>query len=184
MRNQIKLLIYSLLKRVAKHTIMTNENNVLAPVSVYNIRVTDIQGREATMDVFRGKKILIVNTASECGYTPQYESLQQLHQNYGDKIAVLGFPCNDFGAQEPADELTIKAFCQSKYHITFPLFSKIHVIGEKQHPLYTWLSDPGMNGWNSQTPTWNFCKYLLDEEGRLLHFFGASVDPLDKMITG
>jgi len=163
---------------------MDNTHNIPPVQDIYAIPVTSIQGEEMTLEKFKGKKILIVNTASECGYTPQYESLQKLHELHGNKIAVLGFPCNDFGAQEPDDEKSISSFCKSNYGVTFPMFSKIHVVGKEKHPLYAWLSDPAKNGWNSQKPTRNFCKYLVDEEGKLLHFFNAAVDPLDKLITG
>jgi glutathione peroxidase len=163
---------------------MDNTHNIPPAQDIYAIPVTSIQGEEMTLEKYKGKKILLVNTASECGYTPQYESLQKLHELHGKEIAVLGFPCNDFGAQEPDDEKAISSFCESNYGVTFPLFSKIHVVGKEKHPLYAWLSDPAKNGWNSQKPTWNFCKYLVDEEGKLLHFFNAAVDPLDKLITG
>lgn len=177
-------MFYPILKKMVKVSSAKNDLSISPVVSIYSIPVTDIQGRTDTLEAFRGKKMLIVNTASECGYTPQYEALQSLHQRFGDKIAVLAFPCNDFGGQEPAEEITIHAFCQARYGVTFPLFSKIHVVGIGQHPLYAWLSDAGKNGWNSEVPTWNFCKYLIDEEGKLLYFFNASFDPLDKLITG
>lgn len=152
--------------------------------SVYSIPLQDIQGRNVTLSSFKGKKMLIVNTASVCGYTPQYAQLEALHRQYGEKIAVLAFPSNDFGNQEPGDDLTIKNFCQTNYGVTFPLFSKIHVIGPGRHPLYEWLCNPALNGWNSKKPDWNFCKYLLDENGKLMHFFNAATDPLDPLITG
>lgn len=155
-----------------------------APTSIFEIPLKDIQGRDVTLSGFRGKRILIVNTASECGYTPQYEALQKLHESYGDRVAVLGFPSNDFGGQEPGSEQEIKNFCQTRFHVTFPLFSKVVTNGAGIHPLYTWLTDPVLNGWNAERPSWNFCKYLVDEEGNLLHFFSSAVDPLDDRITG
>lgn len=160
---------------------MTHKKSI---ASIYDIPLKDIQGREVTLSGFRGKKMLIVNTASECGYTPQYEALQKLHEQYGDRIAVLGFPCNDFGGQEPGSEQEIKSFCQSRFHISFPLFTKVEVKGAGIHPLYAWLTDPSLNGWNSDRPSWNFCKYLVDEQGDLLHFFSSAVDPMDIRITG
>ncbi|MBK7887541.1 MAG: glutathione peroxidase [Bacteroidetes bacterium] len=180
----MRSLFYQVLRRVVSNKRMDNTHNIPPAQDIYAIPVMSIQGEEMTLEKFKGKKILIVNTASECGYTPQYESLQKLHELHGKKIAVLGFPCNDFGAQEPDDEKAISSFCELNYGVTFPLFSKIHVVGKEKHPLYAWLSDPAKNGWNSQKPTWNFCKYLVDEEGKLLHFFNAAVDPLDKLITG
>lgn len=152
--------------------------------SIYDIALVDIQGRPVTLSAFKGKKMLIVNTASKCGYTGQYARLEELHRQRGQSLAVLGFPCNDFGAQEPGSEMEIKSFCQTNYGVTFPLFGKLHVTGKEKHPLYKWLSDPAQNGWNAQEPTWNFCKYLLDEQGKLLRFMSPDIDPLDESITG
>ena len=151
---------------------------------VYDIPLTDIQGKPTLLTAYQGKRLLIVNTASECGYTPQYAQLEELHRNLGHRIVVLGFPCNDFGAQEPGTEDEIKSFCEARYGVSFPLFAKLHVTGAEKHPLYQWLTDPGKNGWNNQEPTWNFCKYVIDEYGKLLHFLSANVDPFDTRITG
>jgi glutathione peroxidase len=153
-------------------------------MSIYDIKVKNIDGKETDLSAYRGKKMLIVNTASECGYTKQYKHMQELHLSHGDKIEILAFPSNDFGGQEPGSEVEIKNFCEKNYHITFPLFAKIHIVGERKHPLYQWLSDASKNGWNEREPTWNFCKYLVDEEGKLLNFFSASVDPSDHRIIG
>lgn len=152
--------------------------------SVYDIQVEDIHGNSMNLSQFKGRKMLIVNTASECGFTPQYKQLQELFDKYGDKIVVLAFPSNDFGAQEPADNQTINEFCQVRFGVSFPLFAKISVKGPAKHPLYAWLSDASQNGWNNQEPAWNFCKYFVDEDGHLLNYFNSSVDPLDKQITG
>jgi glutathione peroxidase len=152
--------------------------------SIYDIKVVDIDGHETDLSVYRGKFMLIVNVASECGYTPQYSDLQLLSEEYGDKLAVLGFPSNDFGEQEPAAEKEIKFFCTENYHITFPMFSKIHVAGLNKHPVYKWLSEARQNGWNNEEPSWNFCKYLVDDKGRLLSFFSKTVNPYDREITG
>lgn len=152
--------------------------------SIYDISVTDIQGREIPLSLYKGRKLLIVNTASECGYTPQYAQLQELHEKMGAQIAVLGFPSNNFGGQEPGTESQIMSFCQKNYGVTFPLFAKVKAKGKDKHPLYEWLSNPEMNGWNSQEPAWNFCKYLIDENGKLLHFFKSAVSPFDQRITG
>jgi glutathione peroxidase len=176
--------VYALLKRFASKSALSNLKKVEPMKSVFDIPLVDIQGRTVNLNAFKGKKILIVNTASECGYTPQYAQLEELHQQFGHAIAVLGFPCNDFGGQEPGSELEIKTFCQARYGVTFPLFSKLHVTGVEKHPLYSWLTDPALNGWNSQEPTWNFCKYVIDEDGKLLHFLNANIDPLDERITG
>ena len=151
--------------------------------SFYALSADDISGEAISMNTFKDKKILVVNVASQCGYTPQYEGLQNLYETYGDKLVVLGFPSNDFMWQEPGNNTEIKTFCQRTYGVTFPMFAKIHVKGRKQHPLYTWLSDSTMNGWNHEKPSWNFNKYLLDEKGKLLERFGSSIEPLDTLIT-
>ena len=151
--------------------------------SFYALSADNINGESISMNTFKDKKILVVNVASQCGYTPQYEGLQNLYETYGDRLVVLGFPSNDFLWQEPGNNTEIKTFCQRTYGVTFPMFAKIHVKGRKQHALYTWLSDSTMNGWNHENPSWNFNKYLLDEKGKLLERFGSSIEPLDTLIT-
>ena len=151
--------------------------------SFYALIADNINGEAISMNTFKGKKILVVNVASQCGYTPQYEELQNLYEAHSDRLVVLGFPSNDFLWQEPGNNTEIKTFCQRTYGVTFPMFAKIHVKGRKQHPLYTWLSDSTMNGWNHENPSWNFNKYLLDEKGKLLERFGSSIEPLDTLIT-
>jgi glutathione peroxidase len=145
--------------------------------------VLALNGEEINFSQYKGKKVLIVNTASKCGYTPQYEDLQWLHENYGDKVAVLGFPANNFGGQEPGTNEEIAGFCKKNYGVTFQMFDKIDVVGKNQHPLYQWLTDPTKNGWNDQAPSWNFCKYLIDENGTLIKFFGSGVNPAEETIT-
>ena len=149
----------------------------------YNYSAINIDGDTIQMSEYKNKKILLVNVASKCGYTSQYKDLQKLHENYYNKLIVLGFPSNDFLGQEPGNNSDIKAFCQREYGITFQMFEKIHVKGKKQHPLYQWLTDDKKNGWNNKKPTWNFCKYLIDEEGNLIEYFGPSINPLDSMIV-
>ena len=153
------------------------------PKSFYALSAEDINGEVISMSSFKGKKVLVVNVASQCGYTPQYEGLQTLYETYSDSLVVLGFPSNDFLWQEPGSNSEIKTFCQRTYGVTFPMFSKIHVKGRKQHPIYDWLSDSKLNGWNDENPSWNFNKYLLDEKGNLIEWVGANLEPLDTMIT-
>jgi glutathione peroxidase len=153
------------------------------PKSFYALSAEDINGAIISMSSFKGKKVLVVNVASQCGYTPQYEGLQTLYETYSDSLVVLGFPSNDFMWQEPGSNSEIKTFCQRTYGVTFPMFSKIHVKGRKQHTIYDWLSDSKLNGWNDENPSWNFNKYLLDEKGNLIEWFGANLEPLDTMIT-
>ena len=139
--------------------------------SFYGFKLKNIDGKEVDFSQYKGKKVLIVNVASKCGYTPQYESLQELHEKFGDKIAILAFPANNFGGQEPGSNEEIKEFCTTNYGVSFPVFEKISVKGFDKHPLYRWLSDEKLNGWNNQEPTWNFCKYYINEQGELMKFF-------------
>ena len=142
-----------------------------------NFTLRTLDGQEINTDSLRGKKIIILNVASECGYTPQYEVWQEYYEANKDKVIVLGFPCNDFGGQEPGDAGTIQTFCQKNYGVTFPILEKVEVSGANQAPIYQWLTSPEKNGWNDQVPTWNFCKYVIDEEGKLVNFFGSNVLP-------
>jgi glutathione peroxidase len=151
--------------------------------SIYDIRATTLDGEEIQFDQYRGKKILIVNTASKCGYTPQYEDLQTLHEQYGDQLVVLGFPSNNFMGQEPGSNEEIAEFCKLNYGVSFQMFAKIDVKGRDQHPLYEWLSTKELNGWNDKSPSWNFCKYLIDENGKLVAFYRSGTKPLDEEIT-
>ncbi len=141
-----------------------------------NIPVKDINGKPASLKQYDGKVLLVVNVASKCGYTPQYKSLEATYRRYKDKgFEVLGFPCNDFGAQEPGTNEEIQKFCSSKYDVTFPLFDKIHVKGPEQHPLYAALS-----GKQSPFPgdvTWNFGKFLVGKDGKILKRFDSKVKP-------
>ena len=161
----------------------SEESPQLELQSFYDFHAQDIEGNIISMNDFKGKKVLVVNVASRCGYTPQYEGLQKLYETYGDSLVVLGFPSNDFMWQEPGSNTEIKKFCKTNYGVTFPMFSKIHVKGRKQHPIYDWLSDSKLNGWNDDSPSWNFNKYLLDENGAIIELYGADVKPLDTLIT-
>lgn len=154
-----------------------------APKDVYNIKFKSIDGKEMSLAKFKGKKILIVNTASECGYTPQYKQLEALHKQYGEKLVVIGFPCNDFGGQEPGTAEEIESFCQKNYGVSFPLAEKVVIKGKDRHPLYQWLMSKSMNGVKDADVKWNFTKFLLDENGQLIDVFPSSVSPLDEKIT-
>ena len=151
--------------------------------TLYDFKLTPLYGGELIeLSKYKGKKILIVNTASECGYTPQYKTLQELHKKYGDKVVVLGFPANNFGKQEPGSNAEIGSFCKKNFGVTFQLFEKISVKGDDMHPLYQWLSQKEKNGWNDESPNWNFCKYLVNEKGELEKFYGSSIDPMGNEI--
>ena len=149
----------------------------------YNLSAVGIEGDTIRMDQFRGKKVLLVNVASRCGFTPQYNNLQYLHEQYNNRVVILGFPSNDFLWQEPGTNSEIKKFCQLNYGVTFQMFEKIHVKGRKQHPIYNWLTDSNLNGWNEVAPSWNFFKYLINEKGRLIKYYKSGVDPTDTLIT-
>lgn len=151
--------------------------------SFYDFKMLAIDGTEIDLSKYKGKKVLVVNTASKCGFTPQYKDLEALHQKMGDKLVILGFPANNFMGQEPGSNTEIASFCQKNYGVTFQMFEKIDVVGKNQHPLYKFLSDKTLNGWNDQAPSWNFCKYLIDENGRLLKFYKSGVNPLDDEIV-
>ena len=154
------------------------------PVSVYSLRILLNSGEEMSMDSFRGKKVLLVNTASDCGYTAQYEDLQALQKEYDKDLVIIGFPANDFKQQEKGSDAQIAEFCKINFGVTFPLAAKSSVLkGDSQHPVFRWLSDKDLNGWNSQAPIWNFSKYLIDEKGRLAGVFEPSVAPGAKEIV-
>lgn len=165
-------------------TMLSITNPVSGPASVHDFTMKSIDGKDVALSVYKGKKLLIVNVASECGYTPQYKELEQLSRTYAGKLVVLGFPANDFGGQEPGTDAEIKGFCSKNYGVSFPMFSKICVKGEKMHPLYKFLSGKGKDGKSGAAPGWNFSKYLVDEKGQVIKFFPSSVKPMDKAITG
>lgn len=162
---------------------LTNLDEAAMEKSIYDFKLKDIDGNEVDFAAYKGKKLLLVNVASKCGYTPQYADLQALNEKYGDKVTILGFPANNFGGQEPGTHEDIKAFCTDNYGVTFTLFEKISVKGADKHPLYRWLSDKNLNGWNNTEPSWNFCKYLINEKGELVKFFPSSVKPMDDEIV-
>jgi len=152
--------------------------------SVYQIPIELNDGTEVTLEQWKGKKIILVNTASDCGYTGQYEELQELYkQNKGD-LVIIGFPANDFKKQEKGSNEEIAAFCKKNYGVEFPIAMKSSVIkGGDQHPLFSWLSDPEKNGWNKEAPAWNFSKYIIDEHGKLMGYFDPGVSPLGNEIS-
>ena len=149
--------------------------------SIHQYKTTSIEGKELDLSTFAGRKLLIVNVASACGYTPQYEQLQELHEHFSDKIAVIGFPCNDFGAQESGSETEIKEFCTVRFGVTFPLSTKIE-IKNNTPPIYQFLTKKELNGVSDNVVKWNFQKYLLNEKGELMHVLQSSISPLDETI--
>lgn len=147
-------------------------------MSVYDYTVRTINGQEQTLAEYKGKVLLIVNTASACGLTPHYQGLQELYENYKDQgLVVLGFPCNQFAGQEPGTEEEIKQFCELKYNVTFPMFSKVDVKGENAHPLFTYLVGNVPEDTRTGDIEWNFVKFLVDREGRPVKQFSARTEP-------
>ncbi len=147
-------------------------------VSIYDFKMNSIEGKEIDFSQFKGKNVLIVNVASQCGFTPQYSDLQKLHEQYGKKVTILGFPANNFGEQEPGTNAEIQGFCKKNYGVSFQMFEKISVKGADTHPLYAWLKER-----TGQEPTWNFCKYLVKADGTV-KFFSSKVLPFDPQIIG
>ena len=151
--------------------------------SAYTFKVKSIDGGNIDLSAYKGKKILIVNTASKCGYTRQYEGLEALYKQYRTKLVVIGFPANNFGGQEPGSNEEIKEFCTSKFSVTFPMASKVSVKGSDMDPLFKWLTNKSENGVLDANITWNFNKFLLDENGKLIQHFSSNVEPMDEAIT-
>lgn len=147
-----------------------------SPASLYDFKINSLDGKSIDFSQYKGKILLIVNTASECGYTPQYADLQELHEKYGNKIIILGFPANNFGGQEPGSNAQIATFCKKNYGVTFQMFEKISVKGNDQHPLYQYLKEK-----TGKEPSWNFCKYLVKADGTV-KFFASGVNPMDDPI--
>ncbi|MFN0031690.1 MAG: glutathione peroxidase [Flavobacteriales bacterium] len=154
------------------------------PQNFYDLSYTAIDGSTVAMSTHRGKYVLCVNVASECGYTEQYADLEKLYEQYKDKLVIIGFPCNQFGGQEPGDEATVESFCKKNYGVTFPLSSKIDVKGSGQHAVYTWLTSKGANGVSDASISWNFNKILVGKNGEWLAHYGSKVLPLGAEITG
>ncbi len=152
-------------------------------VSFYSLNYTAMNGSTVSMSEFKGKKVLIINTASKCGYTPQYEELEKLHEQYKDKAVLIGFPANNFLSQEPGTNEEIEQFCKLNFGVTFPLSQKVSVKGDDKSPVFQWLTDETKNGWNNSDPKWNFYKYLINEEGELVSVFPSGKKPLSEDIT-
>ncbi|MFI5221372.1 MAG: glutathione peroxidase [Bacteroidia bacterium] len=151
--------------------------------NIYSFKMKNIAGEEVSLSAFKGKVILVVNTASECGFTPQYKELEALYEFYKDKgFVIIAFPSNDFGKQEPLNGKEIRAFCEDQYHTTFPIFDKIHVKGKDASGFYKFLSDKKLNGHLSSTPKWNFHKYLINRNGEVVDYFYSTTKPTSKKI--
>lgn len=162
--------------------IESNKNNMTGSKSFYDFKMKSINGDVIDFSIYKGKKVLIVNTASECGYTKQYKDLEHLNKLHGDKVVIIGFPSNNFGGQEPGTNEEIASFCQKNYGVSFQMYEKVDVTGKSACDLYKWLSDKSLNGWNDQAPKWNFNKYLIDENGQLVKYFASNVNPMSEEI--
>lgn len=163
--------------------ILTNNSGNPPPTDLYNLQAIRNNGEPVSLSDYKGKKILVVNTASDCGYTAQLDALQDLFERYQAQLEILAFPSNDFQQQEKGTDAAIAEFCSLNYHIQFPIMQKTVVIkGPQQHPVMEWLSNSKWNGWNNVAPGWNFTKYLIDEQGRLTHVFGTAIAPDDKVV--
>ena len=162
---------------------MTIETNQAQGKSIYDFSIKSLVGNSTiNFGDFRGRKLLLVNTASKCGFTPQYAELQQMHQNYKDKLVIIGFPCNQFFSQESGTVAEILSFCQKNYGVTFPLTEKINVKGKEQHHIYQWLCKKENNGVEDIKVAWNFGKFLIDEDGKFIAYFPSKVKPMSAEI--
>ncbi len=183
LKRKILTSVYPLQMKLSKLTgmginVYENKDKVAAPVNFYSLKATLNNGEEISFERFKDKKVLIVNLASLCGFTPQYTELQELYEK-AEGLVILGFPANNFGEQEPGSDAEIGNFCKLNYGVTFPLFKKDDVTGNHKQFVYEWLSDKYKNGWNDIEPKWNFYKYLVDENGNLEKVFSSSVSPKD-----
>ena len=154
-----------------------------AQTSIYDIAINDINGDPIDLHNFKGKSILFVNVASECGFTKQYAGLEELYRKFQENLVVIGLPCNQFGGQEPASEEEIQKFCNKEFGVSFLLTQKIKVKGDQKHPLYSWLTDKSLNGKIDSKIKWNFQKYLVDEKGNLVDYFFSTTKPMSSKIT-
>ncbi|MEP7256090.1 MAG: glutathione peroxidase [Ferruginibacter sp.] len=156
---------------------------VVPAVSFYSLKDTLIDGTAFDFEQLKGKKVMLVNTASDCGYTGQYDDLQKLSEQYKGKLVIIGFPANDFKEQEKGNDKEIAEFCKLNFGVSFPLMQKSSVKkGPDQNKIFQWLTDAAKNGWSNQQPSWNFCKYIVDEQGRLTNYFASTIEPFDKEI--
>lgn len=181
LKQSLMRVFYPVLMTIGKAKKSKNNHTVMQPViSFYSLSAKNNKGETVDFEQFRGKKVLIVNTSSDCGYTPQYTDLEKLYEHYKDKLVVIGFPANDFGEQEKGSNEEIASFCKINYGVTFPLMEKSTVVKKvQQNEVFKWLSDKTKNGWNDQEPTWNFCKYLVNENGELVNFYSSAVAPFE-----
>lgn len=165
-------------------TLVNAGNKPSGQTSFYDLTTELNNGQQLTFDSLKGKKVLLVNTASNCGFTAQYDDLQKLYEQYKDKLVIIGFPANDFKEQEKGSDADIAEFCRINFGVSFPLAKKSTVIkGDAQNRIFQWLTNENLNGWNSQPPSWNFSKYLVNEQGVLTHYFDPAVSPVSEQVV-
>jgi len=165
-------------------SILSNSQTPKEPVkSIYDIEINTLDGKPLELNTFKGKKILFVNVASECGFTKQYSGLQELYDKFKENLVVIGVPCNQFGGQEPGTANQIQTFCQKNFGVTFIITEKVDVKGDNQHPLYKWLTSKELNGNEDSTVKWNFQKYIVNENGQFVDFFYSMTKPMSSKIT-
>jgi len=163
--------------------IFSNDSSITSPVSVYDLKIILNNGDSVPLSSFKGKKLMLVNTASNCGYTEQFSELEKLYRENTDRLVIIGFPSNDFKEQEKGTDEEIARFCKLNYGVSFPLAKKTSVLeGPDQNPVYDWLTKKENNGWTNKKPSWNFSKYLVNENGVLVNYFDPSISPLSKEI--
>lgn len=161
----------------------TSRPDLSPPQSIYGFTMKDIDGQDVKLKSYRGKVLLIVNVASRCGFTPQYAGLEMLYEKYrAQGLVILGFPANNFLGQEPGTNEEIKSFCSARYNVTFPMFAKISVKGKDQHPLYRYLTDKKTDPEHAGEISWNFSKFLVDRQGRIINRFGTRTTPTDEQL--
>jgi glutathione peroxidase len=187
LRQSILKLIYPLWmwysrSKESRKKVLQNKKNVKPLQSIYSLSARLNSDAELNFNSLKGKKVLLVNTASDCGYTNQYDDLQKLFEKNNDKLIIIGFPANDFKEQEKGNDEEIAQFCKVNFGITFPLAKKSSVKGDHQNEVFKWLSDKNKNGWNNKPPSWNFSKYLVNEQGVLTHYFDPAISPLSEEV--
>ncbi|WP_339883017.1 glutathione peroxidase [Polaribacter vadi] len=151
--------------------------------NIYDIKINSLQGKPIDLSTYKNKFLLFVNVASKCGFTPQYKDLEELHKTYKDNLVVIGVPCNQFGSQEPGNSDEIQEFCEVNYGVSFLITEKVDVKGTSQHPLFSWLTNKDYNGTKNSSVKWNFQKYLVDKDGKLIDYYFSITKPLSSKIT-
>lgn len=179
----LKIIISSLITLIIGSCLSQELEKNTNKTSIHNLSFIDINGQEIYLKEFKDKNIVLVNVASECGFTNQYEDLQKLHEQYKDNTVIIGFPCNQFGGQEPGTNEQIKSFCSKNFGVTFLLANKIDVKGNNQHPIYKWLTNKSENGFLDSTVKWNFQKYVINKNGELVDVFYSTTNPMSEKIT-